>query len=259
MTFKEWLLSSADNPSIDGQWKLPHILTLVLSIAIIVAIPQLIKLFKNKEKAKKVALWILVGSILTFEIVRRILNLYKNTDYTLNSYMYILLPRPWCAISCWVLIIAAVSKKKFLYNFASFSSLLCALIFFAYPGAGFNNKYFEFENIYSIGTHALLLVTSITLITLKFTDFRYKTIWKELICYAIVFGYAFLEIYLLDIADDPLYFMPNNDVQDILSVGYPLFLILYIVFVIFYTNCFYLINDFKAVKSKLFNKQKMAK
>lgn len=254
MNFKQWLLSSMDNPRINGQWGTLHIIVLVASIALIVAIPQLMKLFKNKEKAKKVTLWILVGLIITFELSRRIINLYKNTDHSLNSYLYILLPRPWCAISCWSLIIAAIAKKKFLYNFASYSSLLCALIFFAYPGAGFNNKYIEFENLYSIGTHTLLLVTSITLITLKFTDFRYKNIYKELICYAIVFAYAFFEIYVLKIEDDPLYFMPGNDVQEILSVSYPLFLTLYITFVTLYTNCFYLINDYKIVKQKLLKK-----
>ena len=112
-----------------------------------------------------------------------------------TDYLYTLLPRPLCAIACWSLIIATVFNKKFLYNFASMTALLCALVFFAYPGAGFNNQYILFENLYSIVTHSLLLVTSISLITLKFTKFEYKNIWKEGICLAVILAYVFLEIY----------------------------------------------------------------
>ena len=250
MTFKEWLFSNADNPSINGQWGTLHIITLAICIAITVAIPFIIKLFKDQPKARKVTLWILVGSIITFELTRRGINLIKNTEHTLDKYMYLLLPRPWCAISCWALIIAAFAKKQSIYNFASISALLCALIFFAYPGAGFNNKYIEFENLYSISTHALLLITSISLITLKFTDFKYKNYWKVAVCFAIVFAYAFLEIYVLKIEADPLYFMPGNDVQEILGLKYPVFVVVYALFIAFYTNLFYIISDFKALKNK---------
>lgn len=251
MSFKEWLLSSYPNPDIDGQWKPLHIIVLISAIAIIIAIPFIVKLFENKERARKIISWILVGAILTFEISRRIINLYKMPDRTLDEYLYHLLPRPWCAISCWSLIIARIFNKKFLYNFASITSLLCALIFFAYPGAGFNNQYVLYENLYSIGTHTLLLITSISLITLRLTDFRYNEFWKIAICYAIVYGYAFFEMHVLKISDDPLYFMPGNDVQEILSLDYPLFLVIYILFVIVYTNIFHIINDWKNVKTML--------
>ena len=251
MTFKEWLLSSYDNPGINGQWGTRHILVLVLCIALIVAIPLLLKLAKNKDKARKIVLWTLVGLIFAFELSRRIINFYKMTDFSLNNILYHSLPRPWCAISCWSLMIAALVNKKFFYNFASVTSLLCALIFFAYPSAGFNNQYIEYENLYSIATHSLLLVTSITLITLKFTDFRYKTIWKELICLGVIFVYSLLEIYVLKISDDPLYYLPGNEAHEILSVSYPIYLVLYIVFIIVYINAFYLITDFKLVKEKL--------
>ena len=45
MTFLEWLLSSYPNPSIEGQYGLPHILTL-LFIALFVVFSSLI--LKNK-------------------------------------------------------------------------------------------------------------------------------------------------------------------------------------------------------------------
>ena len=173
----------------------------------------------------------------------------------LGDMLYTLLPRPWCAISCWTLMIAVWSGKQYMYNTASFTALLCAIIYFAYPGAGFNSEYMLFENVYSIATHALLLVTSITFITLKFTKFEYKTMWKDLIVLAVIFLYAFYEIWILGISDDPLYFMPNNDVQNIIGLDYVPFLIIYIVFMAVYVNLFYLINDRENVYARFHHKK----
>ena len=249
MSFSDWINSSYPNPSIDGQWGLLHILVLILCIALIVTFALVFR--KRSLKARRIVIWILVGFILLFEIARRIIILVKmNGGGNFNDYLYTLLPRPWCAIACWSLIIATVFNKKFLYNFASMTSLLCAIIFFAYPSVGFNNKYILFENLYSIATHSLLLVTSITLITLKFTKFEYRTIWKEGICLAVILAYVFLEIYGFKIESDPMYFMPGNDVMDILGVEYSLYLVLYIIFIIVYFNVFYFIDDRKNVFQK---------
>lgn len=250
MTFIQWIYSSYPNPSISGQWGMLHIGVLVLSIAITVALSILFRgksSNDSKEKARKIVIWTLVGLIFTFELLRRIINLCKTTDYSLNNMLYILLPRPWCAISCWLLIASVFVRKKFFYNLASMSALLCAIIFFAYPSAGVNNQYILFENLYSISTHALLLITSICLITLRFTDFRYKTIWKELYGLAIIYAYGILEINVLDISTDPLYFMEGNEVQEILGLPYGMFIGVYIIFMIIYINVFYLINDRKNV------------
>lgn len=249
MSFKEWIFSSYENPRIDGQWGWLHITTLVICIALIVGLSLLFR--KKSVKARRIVLWVLVGLILLFEIARRIINFCKATGpFSAHDVLHILLPRPWCAISCWALIIATIFNKKFLYNFASITSLLCALIFFAYPGVGFNNKYILFENLYSIGTHSLILVVSILMITLKFAHFEYKNIWKESICFVVLLAYAFLEIYALKIESDPMYFMPNNDLQDILGISYGAFLPLYILFLLVYFNIFYLIGDRKTVFKK---------
>lgn len=261
MTFKEFLLSDYDNPRIKGQWGPLHILTLINSILIILVIAFLFR--KKSDKARKIVLWVLASIILSLEILRRIFNFVDLSDTSLNSILYNLLPRPWCAISCWILIFTPIVNKKWFYNLASFSSLVCAIIFFAYPEAGFNNRYLEFENIYSIGTHTMILITSISLITLKFTDFKYENMWREMIGFACIFIYAFIEIYILKIADDPLYFMPNNDVQDILGLGYMMYLFVYIMFFTIYINLFYLINErkriFKELKFKLYKYNYKAK
>lgn len=248
MKFIDWLFSNYPAQSTVQPWGLAHILTLISCIGIIIALAFA---FKNKSaKTKKVVLWVLTILILAFEIARRVIWLFNTTDYSLHNILVILLPRPWCAISCWALIIATLFNKKSLYNFASISALLCAIIFFAYPGVGFRSPYFLFEDLYSVATHSLLLITSVSLMTLGFTDFKYKSFWKVAVCYAVILGYSLLEIFVLKIEADPMYFMPNNEVQDIVGLSYPVFLIIYIVFTIFYFNLFPLIQHFKDKKKK---------
>ena len=104
------------------------------------------------------------------------------------------------------------------------------MIFFAYPSVGFTNEFILFENLYSIMTHSLFLVMSVCFITYKFTDFQYKLAKKESICFVVMMAYVFIEIYLLKIDPDPFFFLPNNEVQDILGMGYGLYLPLYILF-----------------------------
>ena len=77
----------------------------------------------------------------------------------------------WTHILYLVLIIGVVVlltflfRKRFLFNFASISGILCAIVFFAYPGVGFKSPYVLFDDVYSIASHSLLLITSISLIT----------------------------------------------------------------------------------------------
>jgi hypothetical protein len=141
-------------------------------------------------------------------------------------------------------------NRKWFYNFASMISILCGVIFFAYPGAGFLNKYIQFENIYSIVTHSVFFIGSFLLLTLKFVDFNYKNIKKELISLATLIFYCILEMFVLTknsngdpLEYDPFIMMPNNDVQDILGLkNYPLYLVLYCLFIIIYLSSYYLIN-----------------
>ena len=247
MTFLEWLLSSYPNPSIEGQYGLPHILTL-LFIALFVVFSSLI--LKNKShKTKRIVLLVIASIILTFEITRRIINLIRMPDRTLLLYLKTILPRPGCAISCWLVIIAVYFNKGFLYNIASIIGILCGVIFFAYPGAGFNNQYMLFENVYSIVTHTLFTSACFCFITYKFTDFDYKNIKKELICLLIIAVYVVIEI-LFKIEPDPFYFMPNNEVQEIIGLNYPAFIVLYAIFVVVYFNAYYLITKHKNLFTK---------
>ena len=202
-------------------------------------------------KQKRAVLWVMVGTILFFGVVRRVIGICKMDSFDMTLFLKIMLPRQWCAISCWMVIIAMIVNKKFFYNFASITSILCTLVFFAYPGAGFIYKYVLFDDLYSIVIHSLLLVSAVLFITLKFTDFKFETMWKELICLGSVYIYGAIETWILKIEKDPLYYLPGNDIIELFNMDYGLFIALYILFIaVFWTN-FYVVQERKTIfKSK---------
>jgi hypothetical protein len=246
MTLYDWIFSNyPENSEIDGRWGALHIAVLSACIASIV----LIAIFaRRSEKARRYTIISLAGAIAFLELARRVINISRGNIANITDFLITVLPRPWCAISCWLLIASLFVNKKFFYNFTSMSGIICAAIFFAYPSVGFNHKYILFENVYSIATHSLLLVFSVSLITLGLTDFRLKVqgerlgVIKEAIMLVTMFIYAFVEIFVLKIEKDPLCFMPGNDVQDVLGVDYPLYLVLYTAFLAVYFSAFYLLQ-----------------
>ena len=253
MTFTQWFFGGIENPRVENQWGPLHIATLVVCVALILAFHYIVKKSSNPEKAKTRIVCTLAGLIAFFEIASRFmyfmkLYYFQQPEMNGTGWLWILLPKPWCAISCWLLIACVLVRKTFFYNFASLSALLCSVIFFAYPGVGYNNQYLLFSNWYSILTHALLLTMSITLMVLKITDFRYKDIWKLAICFALTFAYGFLQIFVLKTQTDPMYFMPHGDIQEgILGISYGLYLTLYIALLVIYINAFHLIHDKETV------------
>ena len=254
MSFSQWLFGGIENPFKAGQWGPLHIAVMISCVVLIILFNYIVKHSHNKEKSKKIIVYALVGAIVFFEIMIRFVRCVKL--YCLHqpemegvTLLWILLPRPWCAISCWALIASVFLKKTFFYNYASLSALLCAVIFFIYPGVGFNNVYLLFDNWYSILTHALLLVTSITLMTFKIADFRYNQLWKVVVCFLLTYAYAFVQVFVLFVNTDPLYFMPNGDIQaDILKIDYGLYLFGYIALILIYINTAHMIGDKETVK-----------
>ena len=241
MNFLEWLYSTYPNPTVNGEWGALHIAVLALCVAFIVASTLLLK--NKSQRSRFTVLAIIAAIIFLFGVVRRIVGFINLTDATFDRVLSILLPRPGCAISCWLVILAVIINKRYFYNFASIISILCGTVFFAYPGAGFNNEYILFENLYSIVTHAGFYVMAICFITYKFADFEYKAAWREGICLAALTVYAFLEIYVIKINSDPFYFMPKNEIMEILGdMSYGLYLPLYLVFVALFVFAFYFIS-----------------
>ena len=47
---------------------------------------------------------------------------------------------------------------------------------------------------------------------------------------------------LIKIASDPLYFMPNNDVQDVLGMNYGMYMAVYVLFLMLFMTSFYLVT-----------------
>lgn len=259
MTFSQWMFGGIDNPFKAGQWGPLHIGVMLGCVALMIAFYFIVKHAKNKERTRRIIINSLGGAVLFFEIMSRFMYCVKkyilhHADMVGLDALWIILPKPWCAIACWALIACIFVKKTWFYNYASLTALLCSVIYFCYPGTGFNNEYLLFDNWYSILTHALLLTMSITLITLKFADFKYKEIWKFGVCLGLTYVYGFIQIFLLHTQTDPMYFMPNGDIQaGILQISYGLYLTLYIVLIVIYVNSFYLIGDRENVK-KFFRK-----
>ena len=255
MTFSEWLFGGIENPFKAGQWGPLHISVMLSCVALILLFAFIVKRAQDPERAKNRIVYALVGAIAFFEITIRFV--YTVKLYWLHqpemeglTALWIILPKPWCAVSCWALMASVFVKKRFFYNFASLSALLCSVVFFVYPGVGFNNVHLIFTNWYSILTHALLLTTSITLITLRFTAFKYRELWKVALCFALVFVYALIEIFVLKVEADPMYFMPNGDIQaDILRIDYGLYLFAYITLIVVYINTAYMLDDKAAVRN----------
>lgn len=242
MTFYDWIYSNYPADAvINGRWGTLHICVVLLCLTVII----LISLLRNKsETVRSRTIRLLALAIFVLEVTRRVINLSRGENDDLLGLLHLLLPRPWCAISCWMTMITALTRKKILYNFSAMNNLLCALVFFSYPSVGFNHKVILFENFYSIATHSLLLISSVSMMTLRLTDFRYEKheLMKTGALLSGVFGYA-AALILLKIEKDPLYFMPGNDVQAFLGVDYPAFLVIYVVFLFIYFNAFYLIQN----------------
>ena len=100
------------------------------------------------------------------------------------------------------------------------------------------------------------MISSVTSITLGFCDFRYKRgkflsdgAVVELISILAIYLYALFEI-IFGIESDPLYFAPESAIARVLGINYKIFLPLYILFVIFYFNLFYIFTLPKARKMK---------
>ena len=256
MTFTQWLFGGIDNPFKAGQWGPLHIGTLLTCAALIIGFTFLVKHSKDQEKTKKIIVFSLAGAIAFFEIMIRFvycMKLYYFHQPVMNgiTLLWIILPKPWCAIACWSLMASVFVKKGWFYEFASLSALLCSVVFFVYPGVGYNNEHLLFENWYSILTHALLLTTSITLMTLRYTRFSYREFWKVAVCFALTFVYGLLEIFVLKIQTDPMYFMPDGDIQaDILRMSYGLYLFLYILVFLVFINVPYLLTARKQTEKK---------
>ena len=80
--------------------------------------------------------------------------------------------------------------------------------------------------------------------TLGLTKFELTkgNLLKEAIGLILVFAYSFIEIFLLKIEKDPMYFMADNEVQAFLGVDYTAYLFIYVIFLAFYFSLFHIVQ-----------------
>lgn len=251
MTFKQWLFSELPNPH-HSPYTIWYGLALIFIVSFVIISTILLK--NKSQRTKRNVLLILVLILTSFELIRRGVNLYKTTDYSLHNTLHILLPRPGCAISGWLVIFATLSDKKWFYTFAAQIGLLCGLIFFISPGAGFNRELIQFEEVYSMVSHILFFTCSICFVTYQLAEFKFKYIRSQALCFMTLICYVAFEM-ITKIESDPFCILPNGDVHSILSgLPYWAFAVIAFAFLVIFFTSFYLINDRKAV-NKFLNKK----
>ena len=170
MTFKQWIFSiRAENDVYGGQWKFPHILTLCIAIALIVALTLVFR--KKSRGARESVVKTLAIAVLVFEVVYRVAHFAKGDVVGVGSALRLIFPSAWSGIACWLLIIAAVGNKKTLWNFSAINGLFCSVVFFIYPTVGFVHKTMLFDDWYAVFTHSILFLSALCTITLSLGDF----------------------------------------------------------------------------------------
>ena len=108
-----------DNPVEYHQWGLFHILTLVVCVLLIVGFYLIVKFAKNKEKTRNIILYSLIGLLILLEILIRVqyfvrLYYYKDPSVSHMDPFWIIMPKPWCDVACWILIASPFVNKKYL-------------------------------------------------------------------------------------------------------------------------------------------------
>ncbi len=249
MTFRQWIFSIRPESDIyNGQWKFPHIITLCICLALIVALALIFR--KKSRRARETVVKPLAVLVLILEVALRAINFAKGNVVDAVSILLLIFPTTWSAIACWILVIAAVVNKKNLWNFSAINGLLCSVLFFIYPTVGFAHKTIVFADFYLIATHALLFVASVSILTLRLGDFRYKRetfingFLKELIAFGCVLVYVAtltFVVKMLGTEIDPMYFRANSALQSTLGLGYAVYLALYLLCVCVWINAFYCI------------------
>ena len=179
------------------------------------------------------------GIFVFFEVASRVVNLIIADTYTLSSVAKILLPMHICSVMVWVFIFAIFTRKEFLINYSVIGGIIATLAFLLYPAVGLNRVYMSFTCIYSTVSHMLGFVCCILLMTLGKASFKYKDIWKSLLCLTVMFCWGALLNFVIFPGSDYMY-MVNDPLE--LGLNFP-YQILYGAILLLYTLAYYVIYD----------------
>lgn len=227
-----------------------HIIVLALTFILTLAVYFI---FRNKsDKAKNILFKCFGFFFLFWEISTRIVNLIIAEGLTFEKILEILLPMHICSVMVWIFIIAIFSKNQVLINFGAIGGILATIAFLLYPAVGLHQVYINFTNLYSITSHMVGFICSISLISLGKTKFEMKKIWQTYLCVALMFCWGAVVNFLIFPGSDYMYM-----INDPLELGLPFpYQILYAAIIGLYVLAFYLVPFVKnKIKSKRLNNQ----
>ena len=187
MTFKDFWTND-NNPILEAGSSVLTTRQLVVWVVVIVAAVMLSINFAQKTpKAKQVLLHVLAGALILFEIASRIVNLCVTPNLTFGAVIKILLPLEICSVVVWAIIVAIITKKQFLYEFAAVAGLFAMGAFLLFPAVGINRVFMSFTCIYSTVSHIIGFVCSVLMLTFGLCKFDFDKIWHVYVCFALMF------------------------------------------------------------------------
>ena len=232
---------NSNNPKLANYLYGPrHVIFLLCAIGLVLFLYFSYRKKTEKEKRKmfKIFAYIFLG----FEIVSRVVNLIIEEDYSFGNITKIILPMHICSIMVWIFIFGILLNNKTLKEFAGIGGLLSTLAFLLYPAVGLNRVYMTFTQLYSTITHILGFVVSILLITIdKDVKYKYRDIWKIVLCFVVMFGYGVLLDFAIFPGSDYMY-LANDPLNLEIGIDYR---IIYFIVLGIYINLFYIVSLIK--------------
>lgn len=151
---------------------------LVLNILIIIGLSLLLR--KKSEKTK----YIVLMSICIFNallwVIYKVVLFIGNKDLASTGFEFNIwkeLPFHLCNISIIIVPIGLALRKKWLYAYGFYVAVLGAFMAVTFPCLGFyNTSIFGLHNIGFYGTHGLIIVVGVLLVTLGFLKPSFKDI-----------------------------------------------------------------------------------
>ena len=195
----------------------------MLLILIAVSVVVISIIFRNKDEKTKD---IFIYSIGAFNIILFIVyKIFLSQDgYDFNIWKE--LPLQLCNINMFIIPLAVLLKNKYLLSFGFYVAPLAALMAMTFPEHGFTgNSIFLMRNIGFYGTHVIIIVMGILLITFGYIKTSFKDV-IYLIPITLVLGlFAFivnLVLFAVTKVETNYFFTMNTSDISILNLFYNL-------------------------------------
>lgn len=193
----------------------------LLLILIALSITVLTIIFKNKSKKAKDILIICIG---VFDIL---LFLVYKICLSQDGYDFVIwkeLPLHLCNINMFLIPISVILNNKYLKSFGFYVAPLGAVMALSFPEVGFyDNSIFLMRNVGYYGTHAIIIIMGVLLLTLGYLKLSFKDIFNLLIIAVIlslaIFVVNIIFFKLIGVETNYFYTMNPNSIS-ILNLFY---------------------------------------